>query len=131
MVTGRGLVILWLERIGKPMDPGVAVVVKKLKKRAQASPWVPLGVPPPEHYHRLPNGLTICFTLDVLPGIGYWHLSIARIPEGPTKEEIEFWRRAFFDEEPTIEWPGRIIGLMSKHFYWRYNNAAREGQSHS
>lgn len=100
-------------------------VVAKLKERAQASPWVPLGVPPREHFHRFPNGLSICFTLDVLPGVRYWHLSIARILGGPTPEEIELWRRAFFDEEPTIEFPGRIPGLSSRHFYWRCNDAKR------
>lgn len=100
-------------------DPNVAVIAKKLKETASAYPWVPSGIPPREHYHSFPDGLTICFTLDVLPrGIRYWHLSIARMPGGPTKEEIELWRRAFFDEEPTIEYPGRYPEGFSRHFYW-------------
>lgn len=99
--------------------PDVSVVVQKLKEKALTSPWEPLGVPPRQHFHRFPNGLTICFTLDVLPGARFWHLSIARVPGGPTPEEIEFWRRAFFEEEPTIELPSQILGLSSKHFHWR------------
>ena len=93
-------------------------IVERLKQRAQASPWMPLGVPPQEHFHRFPNGLSICFTLDILPGARYWHLSIARYPGGPTAEEIEFWRRAFFDEPPTIELPGQIQPAFSRHFHW-------------
>lgn len=100
-------------------DPDVAAIVKKLKGRALIHPWVPLGVPPGWHFHRFPNGLSICFTQDVLPGVRYWHLSIARVPGGPTREELEFWRHAFFNEEPTMEYPGQITGVPSRHFYWR------------
>lgn len=104
--------------------PDVTAIVKKLKERARAHPWEPFGIPPQEHYHNFPNGLSICFTLDVLPGIKYWHLSIARVPGAPTQQEIEFWRRAFFDEEPTIELPSQILGLSSKHFHWRVQDGA-------
>jgi len=102
----------------------IAVIVQKLKEKALALPWEPLGVPPRQHYHILPNGLTICFTLDILPGARFWHLSIARVPGSLTPEEIEFWRHAFFDEEPTIELPSQILGLSSKHFHWRVKNGA-------
>lgn len=113
------------------MDPerakDIPAIVKTLKETAAASPWVPLGVPPRQHYHVFPNGLSLCFTLDILLGAQYWHLSIARVPGGPTPEEIELWRRAFFDEEPTIEYSGRITGLLSRHFYWRVNDGTRKG----
>lgn len=101
------------------LDPVVAAVVKRLKERALASPWRPVGIPPPEHYHKFPDGLTVCFTLDVLPEARYWHLSIARVTGYLTPEETEFWRSAFFDEEPTIELPSQVLGLSSRHFHWR------------
>lgn len=94
-----------------------AIVVKELKEKALASPRVPISVPPRQHYHTFPNGLTICFTLDILPIGRYWHLSLARVPGSPTKEELDFWPRAFFDEEPSIELAGII--LPSFHFIWR------------
>jgi len=118
----------------------VEAIVKKLKDRAQASPWIPAGVAPPEHYHQLPDGLKLCLTLDILPrgdvdllamaigaelpgdlvGAKFWHLSIARLgARGPTPEEIEFWRRAFFEEAPSKEVPGLITGVNSRHFFWR------------
>lgn len=100
-------------------DPEVIAIVEKLKERALAHPWVPMGVPPREHFHRFADGLSLCFTLDVLPGCRLWHLSIARVPGDATPEEIEFWRRAFFDEPPTIELPSQIAGLSSRHFHWR------------
>jgi hypothetical protein len=119
----------------------VVAIVKKLKDRARASPWIPAGVPPQEHYHHLPNGLHLCLTMDILPkwfvnqfaraigvkvpeelgeGGQFWHLSIARLGAGgPRPEEIEFWRRAFFEEEPVIEVPGILTGVNSRHFFWR------------
>ncbi len=109
------------------MDRDVTVIVEKLKERALAYPWVPLGTPPRQHFHRFPNGLNICFTLDILPGARFWHLSIARMLGSLAPEEIEFWRHAFFDEEPTIELPSQILGLASRHFHWRCDDAAREG----
>jgi len=121
--------------------PDVVAIVKKLKDRAQAFPWVPAGVAPRKHYYRFPDGLKLCLTLDILPrefvdllavAIGaklpeefgersqFWHLSIARLgARGPTPEEIEFWRRAFFEEAPIIEVPGLITGVNSRHFFWR------------
>jgi len=101
-------------------DPDVAAIVKKLKEKAQESPWVPVGVPSREHFHTLPNGLSICFTLDILPKGRYWHLSIARMIHGDlTEEEVKFWRWAFFKEEPTTELPGQILPSSSRHFHWR------------
>ncbi|MBA7608336.1 hypothetical protein ES703_15513 [subsurface metagenome] len=102
----------------------VTAIVQKLKGRAQAFPWVPAGGPPREHFHRFPNGLTICFTLDILPGVRYWHLSIARVNGTLAPEEIEFWPRAFFDKEPTVELPSQITGLSSRHFHWRVKDGA-------
>ena len=122
-------------------DPDVAAVVKKLKDGARASPWIPAGAPPRERYHRFPDGLSLCFTLDILPiahlnrlaqasgakipeelveGGQLWHLSIARLgARDPTPEEVEFWRQAFFVEEPIIEVPGLISAIKSRHFFWR------------
>lgn len=102
----------------------VAAIVERLKETARARPWVPMGLPPREHFHRFPNGLQICFTLDILPGTQYWHLSIARVPGDPTTEEIELWRHAFFDEVPEIELPDQIPGVSSRHFHWRYSGGA-------
>jgi len=104
--------------MNKP-NPEVIAIVEELKERARAHPWVPMGVPPREHFHRFPNGLSLCFTLDVLPGMRLWHLSIARVPGGATPEEIEFWHRAFFNEEPDIELPAQLPGVSSRHFHWR------------
>ena len=101
------------------IDTNVAAIVKKLKENALAYPWTPVGVPPRRHYHIFPNGLQLCFTLDILPGTRYWHLSITRIPGGATQQEIEFWRRAFFDEEPTVEAPTHIAGVSTMNFNWR------------
>lgn len=101
-------------------DLDVAAIVKKLKERALAHPRVPVGAPPREHYHFFPNELSMCFTLDILPEVRYWHLSIARMTHGgPTKEEIELWRQAFFEEEPTKDVPGQIPSVNSRHFFWR------------
>lgn len=122
-------------------DLDVVAIVKKLKDSALVSPWIPAGVPPRERYHHLPNGLSLCLTMDLLPkeyvnrlaqaigtkvpeelgeGGQFWHLSITRLgTRGPTPEEVEFWRRAFFEEEPTIEVPGLIPSIKAKHFFWR------------
>ena len=106
------------------LDLDVAIIVKQLKERALTSPWVPLGIPPREHHHVFPNGLSICFTLDILPGARFWHLSIARISGGPTREEIDFWRHVFFEEQPTVEWPSRLLGSSGRHYYWGYKEEA-------
>ena len=100
-------------------DPEVIAIVKKLKETARAHPWTSVRVPSRRHYHIFPNGLQICFTLDVLPEGRYWHLSIARVNGALVPEEIEFWPRAFFDEEPTVELPIQIQGLSSRQFHWR------------
>ena len=121
-------------------DPDVVAIVKKLKDGARASPWIPAGVPPQARYHHLPNGISLCLTIDLLSkeyinrlaqaigtkvpeelgeGGQFWHLSIARLgARSPTPEEIEFWRRAFFKEEPIIEVPGLIGAVNSKHFFY-------------
>ena len=121
--------------------PDVAAIVKKLKDRARVSPWIPAGVPLRERYHHLPNGLNLHLTMDILPkeyinqlaqaigtkppeelgeGGQFWHLSIARLgARSPTPEEVEFWCRAFFEEEPIIEVPGLILAIKAKHFFWR------------
>lgn len=118
-----------------------AAIVRKMKDGARAAPWVPMGTPPRERYHHLPNGIGLCFTLDILSkeyvtrlasitgsnipdylaqGGRFWHLSIAR-PGGPglTPEEIEFWRQAFFEEKPFIEMSGLLSVVNSRHFFWR------------
>lgn len=118
-----------------------ADIVKQMKDGARAAPWVPFGAPPRERYHHLPNGLALCFTLDILSpehvarfvsingsnipeylaqGGWFWHLSIAR-PGGPglRPEEMGFWRRAFFAEAPIIEMSGLLPGVNSRHFFWR------------
>ena len=119
----------------------VTAIVKKLKEGARASPWIPVGVAPRARYHHFKDGLSLCFTLDLLPewyvnrlaqvmgtkpteqlseGGKFWHLSIARRgARGPTPEEVEFWRRAFFEEAPIIEVPGLIPAIKAKHFFWR------------
>ena len=100
-------------------DPDVATIVEKLKEKAWVRPWVPLGIPPREHYHVFPNGLSICFTLDVLLDIRFWHLSIARVPGGVAPDEVDFWRHAFFDKTPDIESLSPISFVAGRHFYWR------------
>jgi len=95
----------------------VTAIVEELKQKAEESRWEPYGVPPLEHYHVFPNGLSICFTLDILPGAQYWHLSISRTRGGLTREEVELWRRAFFSEEPFLVLPSEIIPGI--HFYWK------------
>lgn len=100
----------------------ITAVVAKLKERAVSSPWqplrVPVGAPPQEHFHFFPNGLSLCFTLDVLPpGAKYWHLSIVRTLGSPTTEEIELWRRAFFDEPPIMAYPAQLLS-KGWHFFW-------------
>jgi len=101
-------------------EPDVVAVVKKLKDRAQASPWIPVGVVPQEHYHHFPKGLSLCFTQDIIPMGRFWHLSIARTEgHGPTQEEIDFWRRAFFEEAPLGEVPGLLLAVHARHFFWR------------
>ena len=119
-------------------DLNVGAIVKKLKDRARASPWVPVGLPSREHYHNLSNGLTISLTIDILSiaqlarltrmklpeelteDSQWWHLSIARLgSRGPSPEEVRFWRQAFFKEKPTIEMPGLLTGINTRHLFWR------------
>ena len=112
-------------------DPAVISVVEKLKENALSYPWVRGSVPPRRHYHKFPDGLSICFTLDILSKSRYWHLSIARKPGSTTAEELEYWRRAFFDEEPTITYPGLTTFGVSSHFFWRCNNRVRKSSKNS
>jgi hypothetical protein len=118
--------------------PDAVTIAKEMKDGAQASPWVPLGVAPRERYHILPDGLSLCLTLDTIteeladvasrivrsavrvkPG-SMWHLSIARTDGSrPTEEESDFWCKAFFEEEPFIVLPSSAGPVKSKHFFWR------------
>ena len=120
-----------------------AAVVKKMKDGARASPWIPVGVAPRERYHHLPDGLSLCLTVDILPkeyvnlfakifgvnpseelgeGGKFWHLSIARMGgRRPTPEEVEFWRRAFFEEDPIMEMQGLLPGVNASHSFWRFD----------
>jgi len=55
-------------KIRNKMDrrtPDVVAVVKKLKDGARGAPWIPVGAPPRECYHHFPDGLSICFPLDI------------------------------------------------------------------
>ena len=127
------------------LESDVAAIVKKMKDGARASPWHPFGVPPRERYHHFPYGLNLCFTLDILSkgyinrlaraievklpeelseGGKFWHLSITRLGgSGPTPEEVEFWRQAFFEEEPIMETAGMVPGVNARHFFWRAESA--------
>jgi len=97
--------------------PDIVAIVKKLKDRARASPWISAGVPPRERYHHLPNGLNLCLTVDILPKEYMNQLAQAIGTKPP--EEVEFWCRTFFEEEPIIEMPGLILAIKAKHFFWR------------
>lgn len=120
-------------------------IVTKLKDGARANPWVPsFGLfPPRERYHHLPDGLSLCLTMDILTkeyvkqlardigteppetlteGVRFWHLSIARVASDPAlllDGEVALWRRAFFKKEPIIEVPGIITIVRSRHFFWK------------
>lgn len=101
-------------------------IVRKLKEGARANPWVPHDVAPPERYHHFPDGLSLCFTLDVLPWGRFWHLSIAHPGTALTPAEVDFWRRAFFEAVPTGEMSGVIKAMNSRHFFWRASEASQE-----
>jgi len=102
-------------------DPELIAIIKRLKKIARTFPWIPLDVPAQRHYHVFPDGLSICFTLDIVPRFKFWHLSIFRALGDFTPEEIEFLPRAFFDEPPAIQFASQINGLQNMHFYWKSN----------
>ena len=97
-------------------------IAEQLKRTAKAYPWEPykeLGPPPRRHFRSLDDGLSVCFTLDVVPGGLFWHLSLCRVPQGVSRAEQELWCRLFFEEQPMIERPSEIPGLGSRHFYWK------------
>lgn len=122
--------------------PDAEVIVDKLKGRARLEPWEPVGIAPQQHYHRFPDGLSLCLTVDILSKEyleeifkilkikdhagdeaekWFWHLSINRKGESsPSAEEIDFWRSAFFEAKPDIEVPGMITGINSRHFFWLF-----------
>lgn len=122
-------------------DPAVKELVERMKATARAHAAPPLG-PPRECYHEFASGLRLCLTVDVLTAdwisqvsrlIGaevpevmvehmkYWHLSITRVGVGaPMHAEVEFWRRAFFEEPPLIGTGGVLPGVHSRHFFWKY-----------
>jgi len=93
-------------------------IVQRLKDEAFRHPWVPVGLPARRHFYHTADGLSICFTLDILPIDRFWHLSIARPGGRLTEEEVAFWRRAFKVEESAIENPGQIVPESSRHIYW-------------
>lgn len=94
-------------------------VVQSLKDEAFKHPRVPLAVPAQRHFHRFPNGLSVCFTQDVFPMGKFWHLSIARVGGVLTEGEANVWRQAFFDEEPDFEHEAELHGPAGRHFYWK------------
>ena len=98
-------------------------IAEQLKRMADAYPWEPfkqLGPPPRRHFRSLDDGLSLCFTLDILPrGLRLWHLSLCRVPQGVSRAEEELWCQLFFEQQPMIERPSEIPGLGSRHFYWR------------
>lgn len=110
----------------------VEEIVGALKETARRNEGVPLGPPPESCRHILPDGLALCLTVDFIPGRGrYWHLSVARTGgQFPSAEEIEFWRRAFFDEEPRIEVPGMLNDVNSRHFFWSAGEERRTDAGH-
>ncbi len=101
-------------------------IADELKRTAEANPFEPfkqLGPPLRRHYRSFDDGLTVCFTLDILPdGSKFWHLSMGRTPQGISQAEQEMWCRLFFDEQPVIERPGEIPGLLTRHFFWRFEH---------
>lgn len=126
----------------KKRYPDAAAIAEKMKEGAWSAPWVPVGIAPRERYHYLPDGLSLCLTVDTIteeladmaskivrsavqvkPG-SLWHLSIARLDDSPpTEEELIFWRKTFFKEEPIIELPRTTGSLKSRHFFWRIDPA--------
>jgi len=101
------------------MSPeAISRLVQQMKATAFRYPWTPRRVVPRRHFHRFPNGLSICFTQDVLPMTTFWHLSLAR-ERGLTEQELRFWPRAFFDADPEIDRPGELLPTGARHFFWR------------
>jgi len=100
-------------------DQDQSRLVQRLKDEAFRHPRVPSGMPARRHYHHFPDGLSVCFTQDVLPMGQLWHLSVARVQGELTEEEVASWPKAFFDEEPDIRRPGEIHGPRAQHFFWR------------
>lgn len=98
-------------------------IARELKRIAEAYPFHPfkeLGPPARRHYRSFDDGLSLCFTLDILPGdLKVWHLSLCRTPGGLSPAEQESWCRLFLEGEPDIERPSEIPGLPSRHFFWR------------
>jgi hypothetical protein len=129
-------------RKGDGMDEQLTELVERMKATARERAGVPLGPAPPECYYRFRNGLSLCLTVDILTvdyvnmlsriyGVGvperlsegarFWHLSVARRgSRGPLPEEVEFWRRAFFEAPPLIQTGGVLPGIRSRHFFWKY-----------
>lgn len=90
---------------------------------AEAEPFHPFivrGPPPRKHYRSFDDGLSICFTLDIVPGPDkFWHLSLSRTLGELSKAEQELWCRLFFEETPMMEHPSLILGSSARHFFWR------------
>jgi len=117
-------------------------IVERMKATARAHASPPLGPATRECYHEFATGLRLCLTVDVLTrewigqvgrlfGVNFprematgrklWHLSIARVGAVDlTGAEVEFWRRAFFEEPPWYQSGGGLPGVHSRHFFWSY-----------
>lgn len=95
-------------------------IAEQMKRVADAHPWVPVGVPPRRHYCHADN-LSLCFTLDLLPGgLSFYHLSMIRNDFGapPSDEEARGWCAAFFGDAEPFECPSQLPGVPSRHFFW-------------
>lgn len=122
-------------------DKEVKELVEGMKATAQRYAGPPLGPAARDCYRELADGLRLCLTVDVLSrewislvakafglnltrnqatGRKLWHLSIARVGSSLSKEESEFWRRAFFEETPWHQSGGVLPGVNSRHLFWEY-----------
>ena len=92
--------------------------VKELRELARAHPWVPVGPPPARHYRGLGPGISVGFTLDMLPGLCAEHLSVSfHRPPGagaawiPNIKALEVIAKAFFGDATTE----RVIRTVTRH----------------
>jgi hypothetical protein len=119
----------------------VKETVEKMKAAALQHAGPPLGPAARDCYRELADGLRLCLTVDDLTrewigmvakafglnltpaqvtGRKLWHLSIARVGRDLGKDEVEFWRRAFFKEPVWHQSGGVMPGVNSRHFFWEY-----------
>jgi len=79
-----------------------------------------MDILPKEYINQLAQAIGTKPPEELGEGGQFRHLNIARLgARSPTPEEVEFWCRAFFEEEPIIEVPGLIPAIKAKHFFWR------------